>query len=139
MRFNRVLCPIKEEMVDIDIIESELLDVESEIVDVGAALTERACTTTLHEYLLQPDLLSALSPANRLNLMRNSRLQKRLTPNSASAPPKSESETDQVLQQGLGQQAQTGPTASADRCITAYLHICSNTVNSHYAFINLNQ
>ena len=72
--------PATEEIVDI---EFELLDVENDIVAVATVLAERArSVTSLREYLLPPDRLSALGPANRLKLLRKhlSRLQKQLTP-----------------------------------------------------------
>ena len=74
--------PATEEIVDI---EFELLDVENDIVAVATVLAERArSVTSLREYLLPPDRLSALGPANRLKLLRKhlSRLQKQLTPDS---------------------------------------------------------
>ena len=56
--------PATEEIVDI---EFELLDVENDIVAVATVLAERArSVTSLREYLLPPDRLSALGPANRL-------------------------------------------------------------------------
>ena len=56
--------PTTEEIVDI---EFELLDVENDIVAVATVLAERArSATSLREYLLPPDRLSALGPANRL-------------------------------------------------------------------------
>ena len=76
--------PATEEIVDI---EFELLDVENDIVAVATVLAERArSVTSLREYLLPPDRLSALGRANRLKLLRKhlSRLQKQLTPDSAS-------------------------------------------------------
>ena len=74
--------PATEEIVDI---EFELLDVENDIVAVATVLAERArSVTSLREYLLPPDRLSALGPANRLKLLQKhlSRLQKQLTPDS---------------------------------------------------------
>ena len=60
--------PATEEIVDI---EFELLDVENDIVAVATVLAERArSVTSLREYLLPPDRLSALGPANRLKLLR---------------------------------------------------------------------
>ena len=74
--------PATEEIVDI---EFELLDVENDIVAVATVLAERArSVTSLREYLLPSDRLSALGPANLLKLLRKhlSRLQKQLTPDS---------------------------------------------------------
>ena len=58
--------PASEDSVDI---EFEILDVESEILDVATALAERARMTSLREYLLPPERLAALSPANRLKVL----------------------------------------------------------------------
>ena len=74
------------------------LDVESEILDVATALAARArLATSMCAYLLPPERLAALSPANRLKLLRKhlSRLQNRLTQDSALAP--RQNETDQML------------------------------------------
>ena len=66
--------------------------------------------TSLREYLLPPKRLAALSPANRLKLLRNhlSRLQNRL---SASAP--RQNETDQMLREvsGLASEPESQPAA----------------------------
>ena len=78
--------PATEDSVDL---EFEILDVESEILDVATALAARArSATSMCAYLLQQERLAALSPANRLKLLRKhlSRLQNRLTQDSASAP-----------------------------------------------------
>ena len=93
--------PATEDFVDI---EFELLDVESDIVAVAAALAERASMTSMREYLLPPELLAVLGPANQLKLLRRhlSRLQNQLTSDSASAP--RHHETDQTLREGSGQQ-----------------------------------
>jgi len=93
--------PATEDSVDL---EFEILDVESQILDVATALALAASArlaTSLREYLLPPERLAALSPANRLKLLRNhlSRLQNRL---SASAP--RQNETDQMLREDSGQQ-----------------------------------
>jgi len=91
--------PATEDSVDLDF---QILDVESQILDVATALAASArLATSLREYLLQPERLAALSPANRLKLLRNhlSRLQNRL---SASAP--RQNETDQMLREDSGQQ-----------------------------------
>ena len=82
--------PATEDSVDLDsILEFEILDVESEILDVATALAARArLATSMCAYLLQPERLAALSLANRLKLLRKhlSRLQNWLTQDSASAP-----------------------------------------------------
>ena len=91
--------PATEDSVDLDF---QILDVESQILDVATALAASArLATSLREYLLPPERLAALSPANRLKLLRNhlSRLQNRL---SASAP--RQNETDQMLREDSGQQ-----------------------------------
>ena len=82
--------------------EFAILDVESEILDVATALAARArLATSMCAYLLPPERLAGLSPANRLKLLRKhlSRLQNRL---SASAP--RQNETDQMLREDSGQQ-----------------------------------
>ena len=84
--------PATEDSADL---EFAILDVESEILDVATALAARArLATSMCAYLLPPERLAALSPANRLKFLRNhlSRLQNRL---SASAP--RQNETDQML------------------------------------------
>jgi hypothetical protein len=94
--------PATEDSVDL---EFEILDVESEILDVASAMAARARTaTSMREFLLPPERLAALSPANRLKLLRNhlSRLQNRLTQDSASAP--RQNETAQMLREDSGQQ-----------------------------------
>ena len=77
--------PATEEIIDM---EFELLGFESEIVDVAATLAERGQMRSVRDYLLLQDRLSALSPANRLILLRKhlSRLKILLSPDSASAP-----------------------------------------------------
>ena len=81
--------PATEDIVDI---EFDILDVESQILDVATALAERARLTSLRDFLLPPDRLAVLSPANRLKLLRKhlSRLQNQLTPDSASVPRQNE-------------------------------------------------
>ena len=83
--------PATEDSVDI---EFEILDVESEILDVATALAERARMTSLREYLLPPERLAALSPANRLKLLQKhlSRMQNRLTQDPALAPRQNEAD-----------------------------------------------
>ena len=102
--------PATEDSVDL---EFEILDVESQILDVATALALAASArlaTSLREYLLPPERLAALSPANRLTLLRNhlSRLQNRL---SASAP--RQNETDQMLREvsGLASEPESQPAA----------------------------
>ena len=93
--------PATEDSVDL---EFEILDVESEILDVVTALVARArLATSMCAYLLPPERLAALSPANRLKLLRKhlSRFQNRLTQDSASAP--RQNETDQMLREDSGQ------------------------------------
>ena len=63
---------------EIGYIEFELLDDANDIVAVATVLAERARSVTSlrdsqREYLLPPDRLSALNPANRLELLRNHR------------------------------------------------------------------
>ena len=59
--------PATEDSVDLDF---QILDVESQILDVATALAASArLATSLREYLLQPERLAALSPANRLKLL----------------------------------------------------------------------
>ena len=94
--------PATEDSVDL---EFEILDVESEILDVATALAARArLATSMCAYLLPPERLAALSPTNRLKLLRKHlrRLQNRLTQDSASAP--RQNETDQMLREDSGQQ-----------------------------------
>jgi len=100
--------PATEDSVDLDF---QILDVESQILDVATALAASArLATSLREYLLPPKRLAALSPANRLTLLRNhlSRLQNRL---SASAP--RQNETDQMLREvsGLASEPESQPAA----------------------------
>ena len=94
--------PATEDSVDLDF---QILDVESQILDVATVLAASArLATSLREYLLPPKRLAALSPANRLKLLRKhlSRVQTGLTQDSASAP--GQNETDQMLREDLGQQ-----------------------------------
>ena len=100
--------PATEDSVDLDF---QILDVESQILDVATALAASArLATSLREYLLPPERLAALSPANRLTLLRNhlSRLQNRL---SASAP--RQNETDPMLREvsGLASEPDSQPAA----------------------------
>ena len=70
--------PAMEDSVDL---EFKILDVESEILDVATALAAKArLATSMCAYLLPPERLAALSPANRLKLLRKhlSRFQNRL-------------------------------------------------------------
>ena len=99
--------PATEDIVDI---EFELLDVESEIVNVAAALAKSSRMPSLRDFLLPPDRLAVLSPANRLKLLRKhlSRLQNQLTSNSASVP--RQNEPDRRLE---------GSTATATGQLTA--------------------
>ena len=105
--------PATEEIIDI---EFELFDVESKIVNVAATLAaQRGQMQSFRDYLLPQDRLSALSPANRLILLRKhlSRLKIRLTQDSASAPPKSE--TDRILREGSAPAPQPETAASLPR------------------------
>ena len=82
--------PATEDSVDL---EFEILDVEGEILAVASELADRArSATSFREYLLPPERLATFSPADRLKLLRRhlSRLQNRLTPDSASAPRQNE-------------------------------------------------
>ncbi len=59
--------PATEDSVNIDF---EILDVESEILDVATALAASArSATSVCVYLLPLERLAALSPANRLKLL----------------------------------------------------------------------
>ena len=94
--------PATEDSVDL---EFEILDVEGEILAVASELADRArSATSFREYLLPPERLATFSPADRLKLLRRhlSRLQNRLTPDSASAP--RQNEPDQMLREDSGQQ-----------------------------------
>ena len=65
----------------------EILDVESQILDVAATLAVQAGgITSSRDYLLCPEQLSSFTPAKLLSLLQAhlSRLQKRLAPDSAS-------------------------------------------------------
>ena len=76
--------PATTEIIDFDF---EILDVESQILDVAATLAaQRGAAASSRDYLLCPSRLSSLTPAKRLSLLQAhlSRLQKRLTPDSAS-------------------------------------------------------
>ena len=90
--------PATEDSADF---EFAILDIESEILDVATALCVCIPATSMCAYLLPPERLAALSPANRLILLEKplSRLQNRL---SASAP--RQNETDQKLREDSGQQ-----------------------------------
>ena len=81
--------PATEDSVDL---EFEILDVEGEILAVASDLAKSARMTSFREYLLPPERLATFSPADRLKLLRRhlSRLQNRLTPDSASAPRQNE-------------------------------------------------
>ena len=81
--------PATDDIVDI---EFDILDVESQILDVATALAERARMTSLRDFLLPPERLAALSPANRLKLLRMhlSRIKNRLAQDSPSAPRQNE-------------------------------------------------
>ena len=76
----------------------EILDVESQILDKAATLAiQTGGITSSRDYLLCPSRLSSLTPAKQLSLLQAhlSRLQKRLAPDSASAP--RHDETDKTL------------------------------------------
>ena len=86
--------PATTEIIDFDF---EILDVESQILDVAATLAAQRGAASSRDYLLCPSQLSSLTPAKRLSLLQAhlSRLQKRLAPDSVSAPRRDE--TDQIL------------------------------------------
>ena len=91
----------------------EILDVESQILDVAATLAIQAGgITSSRDYLLCPSRLSSLTPAKQLSLLQAhlSRLQKRLAPDSASAP--RHDETDKTLREGLGISARNNQPVS---------------------------
>ena len=60
--------PATEDSADF---EFAILDIESEILDVATALCVCIPATSMCAYLLPPERLAALSPANRLKLLRN--------------------------------------------------------------------
>ena len=94
--------PATTEIIDLDY---EIMDVEGQILDVAATLAVRAGgITSSRDYLLCPVRLSSFTPEKRLRLLQAhlSRLQKRLAPDSASAP--RHHETDKTLREGSGQQ-----------------------------------
>ena len=103
--------PATTEIIDLDY---EILDVESQILDVAATLAIQAGGITLScDYLLCPSRLSLLTPAKQLSLLQAhlSSLPKLLAPDSASAP--RHDETDQILQEGSGQQTQVASEPSS--------------------------
>ena len=80
--------PAITEIIDLDH-DYEIFDVESQILNVAATLAIQAGgITSSRDYLLCPSRLSSFTPAKQLSLLRAhlSRLQKRLAPDSASAP-----------------------------------------------------
>ena len=102
--------PATTEIIDFDY---EILDVESQILDVAATLAiQTGGITSSRDYLLCPSRLSSLTPAKQLSLLQAhlSRLQKRLAPDSASAP--RHDETDKTLREGLGISARNNQPAS---------------------------
>jgi len=102
--------PATTENIDFDY---EILDVESQILDVAATLAiQTGGITSSRDYLLCPSRLSSLTPAKQLSLLQAhlSRLQKRLAPDSASAP--RHDETDKTLREGLGISARNNQPAS---------------------------
>ena len=76
--------PATRENIDIDY---EIMDVQGQLLDVAATLADRrGGAASSRDYLLCPEQLSSFTPAKRLSLLQAhlSRLQKRLTPDSAS-------------------------------------------------------
>ena len=103
--------PPTTEIIDLDY---EILDVESQILNVAATLAvQTACITLSCDYLLCPSRLSSLTPVKLLSLLQAhlSRLQKLLAPDSALAP--RNNETDQTLREGSGQQTRAAESAAA--------------------------
>ena len=100
--------PATDDIVDI---EFDILDVESQILDVATALAERARLTSLRDFLLPPDRLAALSPANRLKFLRMhlSRIKNRLAQDSPSAP--RQNEQDRCLEGSTPDSASPAPGA----------------------------
>ena len=68
--------PATEDSADF---EFAILDIESEILDVATALCVCIPATSMCAYLLPPERLAALSPANRLKLGCLPRLLKNVT------------------------------------------------------------
>jgi len=94
--------PATTEIIDLDY---EIMDVEGQLLDAAATLADRrGGAASSRDYLLCPVRLSSFTPEKRLSLLQAhlSRLQKRLAPDSASAP--RHHETDQILREGSGQQ-----------------------------------
>ena len=102
--------PATRENIDIDY---EIMDVQGQLLDVAATLAaQRGAAASSRDYLLCPEQLSSFTPAKRLSLLQAhlSRLQKRLAPDSASAP--RHDETDKTLREGLGISARNNQPAS---------------------------
>ena len=104
---DAALEPATTEIIDIDY---EIMDVQGQLLDVAATLAaQRGAAASARDYLLCPVQLSSFTPEKRLSHL--SRLQKRLAPDSASAP--RHHETDQILLEGSGQQTQVASEPSS--------------------------
>ena len=102
--------PATTEIIDFDY---EIMDIQGQLLDVAATLADRrGGAASSRDYLLCPEQLSSFTPAKRLSLLQAhlSRLQKRLAPDSASAP--RHNETDKTLREGLGISARNNQPAS---------------------------
>ena len=117
--------PATTENIDFDY---EILDVESQILDVAATLAAQRGASSSRDYLLCPSRLSSFTPEKRLSLLQAhlSRLHKRLAPDSASAP--RHDETDKTLREGLGISARNNQPASQPATIGETTALASDPV-----------